>query len=764
MRWAQCVGVSDSRSLEDDPAGAGLDTADTDAGGDGDAEVTLLAPVGAPGVLGEPVSLAVFAAVAHEGHGVVQHGAIARLVVVNAARVELERLSVSIKGGSNGLVAQGLLHHIDVATVSESVSVDLAGCSLGLIVLALVATLSVASVVRVVLGSHGLGGLEVVEGLSHGAALAAGGLTSAVKSLLDREGGEFALLHTVGALKGTDGGESPVRAAHALAAHIGNEAVLSPVDRGGNGGGVGHPGDVLGLLLSGLSVAEQVHVLVLGPVGEFVVANLVMGASVPRVSFDEIVALLPLPEAELELDLVNVALAEVGAVLNEAINIALIKLSLLEFLPLFGEGLGLLLALGVVGVSLGVLLTFSGGGLLSCRLFFLGILSWLLGGLFSLSRLISRLIGRLVSRLVSRLVTGLVTGLVSRLVSGLVSGLVGGLVGRFIGGSRVLLLLFVGLLAVVISAEWVVDRRRLELVLILLSVEIVVAAGGVVRVAAVLLITRGDVSAHTSLMTVGGVPTNKVVVLLSAVVSVIEVAVLGLAVGVGSDVVTVAILVAVAVVSVPLVVTVAVTVGGVGTMTVSGVGTMRIMLLVLADVVVVEVVLGGGLSDGLVAAVVVAVEAVHTSVAVVVGGALSLNSGVAVLLGFVGVEVGCADGVALVLGLVAVQRGREVVKGRHAAVWLSQVLVVSTVDVGVMGDGGVSHLMLDGEAVVGDDVMDGLLGLPGAIVVIEGSLAVVVASGALLITEVVPAFAVSTGVLLGLAVVVSADCGREESD
>mmetsp|Transcript_29692 Transcript_29692/g.39476 ORF Transcript_29692/g.39476 Transcript_29692/m.39476 type:complete len:200 (+) Transcript_29692:1726-2325(+) len=199
-------------------------------------------------------------------------------------------------------------------------------------------------------------------------------------------------------------------------------------------------------------------------------------------------------------------------------------------------------------------------------------------------------------------------------------------------------------------------------------------------------------------------------------------------------------------------------------MTVSGVGTMRIMLLVLADVVVVEVVLGGGLSDGLVAAVVVAVEAVHTSVAVVVGGALSLNSGVAVLLGFVGVEVGCADGVALVLGLVAVQRGREVVKGRHAAVWLSQVLVVSTVDVGVMGDGGVSHLMLDGEAVVGDDVMDGLLGLPGAIVVIEGSLAVVVASGALLITEVVPAFAVSTGVLLGLAVVVSADCGREESD
>mmetsp|Transcript_29692 Transcript_29692/g.39473 ORF Transcript_29692/g.39473 Transcript_29692/m.39473 type:complete len:349 (+) Transcript_29692:118-1164(+) len=348
MRWAQCVGVSDSRSLEDDPAGAGLDTADTDAGGDGDAEVTLLAPVGAPGVLGEPVSLAVFAAVAHEGHGVVQHGAIARLVVVNAARVELERLSVSIKGGSNGLVAQGLLHHIDVATVSESVSVDLAGCSLGLIVLALVATLSVASVVRVVLGSHGLGGLEVVEGLSHGAALAAGGLTSAVKSLLDREGGEFALLHTVGALKGTDGGESPVRAAHALAAHIGNEAVLSPVDRGGNGGGVGHPGDVLGLLLSGLSVAEQVHVLVLGPVGEFVVANLVMGASVPRVSFDEIVALLPLPEAELELDLVNVALAEVGAVLNEAINIALIKLSLLEFLPLFGEGLGLLLALGVL--------------------------------------------------------------------------------------------------------------------------------------------------------------------------------------------------------------------------------------------------------------------------------------------------------------------------------------------------------------------------------------------------------------------------------
>ena len=151
-------------------------------------------------------------------------------------------------------MAEGLLHHVNVTVVGESVGIDLARSGLCLVILAIIAH-SEIRVVGVVGFTHGLVGLVVVESLGHGTALAASARSSAVKSLLDRKRCQLALLHAICTFESTDGGEGPVGAALALIGNSRNKAVLSPVDRGGDVSVIGHPGDVLGLLLEGLSIA-----------------------------------------------------------------------------------------------------------------------------------------------------------------------------------------------------------------------------------------------------------------------------------------------------------------------------------------------------------------------------------------------------------------------------------------------------------------------------------------------------------------------------
>jgi len=180
-------------------------------------------------------------------------------------------------------MAERLLHHGDITGISKGVAVNLAECCLFIISGASLSALGEGKVVGVVLSGHGLRSLQVVEGLAHGATLASRGLTSAVKSLLDREGRERALLHTKSALKSTDCGESPVRATDALVNDVRDVTVGSPVDRVGNNGGVNLVAahGVFCLLLSGSCVSEQVLVLLLRPVTEFVVGDLVVLTLVP---------------------------------------------------------------------------------------------------------------------------------------------------------------------------------------------------------------------------------------------------------------------------------------------------------------------------------------------------------------------------------------------------------------------------------------------------------------------------------------------------
>lgn len=119
-------------------------------------------------------------------------------------------------------MAQSGLHHVQVTLFGEVVGINLTRLSLALVSGTFLCTLWVNEVVRVVLGGHGLGSLQVVECLSHGATFAACGLTRAVEHLLDRQGCQIALalLNGVGTFKGSNSCESPVRAAHALIDNI----------------------------------------------------------------------------------------------------------------------------------------------------------------------------------------------------------------------------------------------------------------------------------------------------------------------------------------------------------------------------------------------------------------------------------------------------------------------------------------------------------------------------------------------------------------
>lgn len=107
-----------------------------------------------------------------------------------------------------------------------------------------------------------------------------------------------------------------------------------------------HLYDILGLLLSGCSIAKQVLVLVLAPVTELVVGNLVVHARIPLL-LDEFICLLPLPEASLEFNLVDVALSKFGTVLSKLLEVTISELSFDEIVHFLGERLGLFLKLWV---------------------------------------------------------------------------------------------------------------------------------------------------------------------------------------------------------------------------------------------------------------------------------------------------------------------------------------------------------------------------------------------------------------------------------
>ena len=165
----------------------------------------------------------------------------------------------------------------------------------------------------------------------------------AVEQLLDGEVGELACLDGKSALDGPIGSESPIRATHTLIAH--NADILAfeipPVNRISSGD-ILLELVVLHLLLHGQSVAEELLVFALGPIGELVMADLVVSSRVPGPLLNECLGTLPVRESEGELVAIDVRLAEVGAVLHELLHVAVLDLLIDESSRLLGKGLDLL--------------------------------------------------------------------------------------------------------------------------------------------------------------------------------------------------------------------------------------------------------------------------------------------------------------------------------------------------------------------------------------------------------------------------------------
>ena len=201
-------------------------------------------------------------------------------------------------------------------------------------------------------------------------------------------------------LDSTIGSESPIRAAHTLITHNADITLLPPVNRISDGD-ILLELVVLCLLFHGQSVSKELLVFALGPVRELVMADLVGSSGVPGPFLNKCIGALPVREPEGELVTIDVRLAEVGAVLDELLHVAVLDLLIDEGSCLLSEGLDLLsgrwIALfGLIGrllarLRLGLLgfLSWSLLWLLLFRLFggFLSRLCWLLLWLFWLFRL-----------------------------------------------------------------------------------------------------------------------------------------------------------------------------------------------------------------------------------------------------------------------------------------------------------------------------------------------------------------------------------------
>lgn len=251
--------------------GVHLDTADTGAGLlGGDLDVALVAPRSTPRVSDDVVVLASLGAIADSGDGVVEVGT-ARGIIEDTRGVHLEDHSVGLDGDGGGGLGDGSLK----------------------LVLRVGGDVGVGGNLDLLLGGDGLAGtgdtraggvrvvrlellrvlLKVVEGVGLPATVATIGGLVARDNLLLGEGEELAGLEEVSTLDGAGGGEGPAGTASGLVLDGVDGTLGSPVDLSGEIGGVENLHVLDGVVLGALE-AEELLVLLMGPGGELVVAEL----------------------------------------------------------------------------------------------------------------------------------------------------------------------------------------------------------------------------------------------------------------------------------------------------------------------------------------------------------------------------------------------------------------------------------------------------------------------------------------------------------
>jgi len=207
-----------------------LDTADTDTVGDTDSDVTLLTPLGSPGVLDDVVVLTVLGTVTDGEDGVI-HLSSALGGGDDTTGVLMEGWLVSLNTNGDWLLGNGSLKLIWGVLWNILRLGDL-NLTFGLVVLA-VEEWGLGSVWVVGLGLHGVA-LGVLEGsvwhttVATKVAIEVG----AVNELLFGEGDEVASGEEMSTFHSTGGRERPAGTALTLVLDWGNGTLGSPVDGG----------------------------------------------------------------------------------------------------------------------------------------------------------------------------------------------------------------------------------------------------------------------------------------------------------------------------------------------------------------------------------------------------------------------------------------------------------------------------------------------------------------------------------------------------
>jgi hypothetical protein len=244
-----------------------LDTADTKSVDDGESDVTIFTPWGAPRVFNDPVVLSTgrVVAPADSKYGVIEGGS-ASSWVENATSVSLEDCGVSFNRDSKGLEGKSSFELGDVTSwdVSLADNVNLGGVS------SVVCAGLGDSLVGIVGLRNGVGVLgEVSESSWLVTTVAAEGKVNTVDELLFREQEAFTWFDPVSSFEGASGWESPAWTALTLVFNSGDGSLGDPVDDVSVGlweiGGCWY--------FDWSDVAEHLLELLWSHVGEFVVAN-----------------------------------------------------------------------------------------------------------------------------------------------------------------------------------------------------------------------------------------------------------------------------------------------------------------------------------------------------------------------------------------------------------------------------------------------------------------------------------------------------------
>jgi len=201
----------------------------------GHVDVAVNSPVSSPAVLHEPVILAAHGTIANDQHAMVEASARAFRFVVYAGLVQLEGILTGVDGNRDGLLDRGNLESVFISGRNVNVvshgGTDVGGVELAASLLCLVGVAGLS--VNTTVGDDVLEGIIHLTPVATFVAIGAG----AVHQILFGERDQVSGAKLMDALQRSGCREGPTTSALALIFDASDGALVSPVNRGGQGSG-----------------------------------------------------------------------------------------------------------------------------------------------------------------------------------------------------------------------------------------------------------------------------------------------------------------------------------------------------------------------------------------------------------------------------------------------------------------------------------------------------------------------------------------------